>query len=429
MAIQKLENRKNIRINKNAKSKSIQLKNKNKPKPLRTLTSEKKYQLQKLRFRAWKADQFVIDNLKKRGWHYVGEPKKNGRYGYPKCMYDARKKNKLDKKDCLVLGDDDCGLIYAGYSDKVVCSVIPNSHRAEAKVEQQKMFQNYKWFPQCYTLPREKNDLKKKIKDSKKRTFWICKPARGYGGFGLKVYNGESKEFRKLFKRKCDFVIQRYVSDPYLMAGIYKFHIRCYLLISNIEPLKAYLYKDGQVLFATVPYDLNKVGDKFNKYSHITNYKISNEKKNRENMYANKPGIGIGTEWTTKEFFKYLSKNEPKWNKTKFWLDLSKISKVIAEKIVSNHYVKKGLENYNVENHYELFGLDVMMNKNFELSISEWNTQPGLEYMKERMDNGVYNPHIVASNKISQGVVHDVMTKIGIDNVKSYQGKWIKLIF
>jgi hypothetical protein len=44
------------------------------------------------------------------------------------------------------------------------------------------MFQNYKWFPQCYTLPREKNDLKKKIKDSKKRTFWICKPARGYGG-------------------------------------------------------------------------------------------------------------------------------------------------------------------------------------------------------------------------------------------------------
>jgi len=278
MAIRKLKNKKkNICIDKSKskyENKNVLTTRATKKKKPRTLTSEGKYQLQKLRFRAWKSDVTVIDVFKKRGWHYVGEPFKNGQDYYPKLMFKARKENKLTKKDCLIVGDDNDGAAFSGYSDRVLCSVLPYSHEAEAKIEQQKMFKNEKWFPTCYTLPKESNQLKIDIKKSEGDTFWICKPVNSYGGCGLKVYNGKSKEMNQLFKRKCPFIVQKYVSNPYLMAGLYKFHIRCYMLISNISPLKSYLYKDGQVLFATIPFDLTKVGDSFNKYIHITNYKV-----------------------------------------------------------------------------------------------------------------------------------------------------------
>lgn len=424
----KKKRRKNICISQSKTKKFSKIKNKNVTKSKkRKLTSAGKYQIQKLRFRAWKVDKTQINILKQRGWHYVGEPLKNGRYGYPKSMFDARKKNKLEKKDCLILGDDDDGNAFAGYSDKVVCSVIPGSHYAENKVQQQNMFANQKFFPTCYTLPKELKLLKNAIKNAHEDTFWICKPADSCGGLGLKVYNGKSKEMKKLFKRKTPFIVQRYISDPYLMVGLYKFHIRCYMLISNVSPLKAYLYRDGQVLFSTVPFDLKKVGNKFDKYIHLTNYKISNEKKNHKNMFANKPGIGIGTEWTSRDFFNYLNKTEPRWSEKKFWNDLKAMSKKISRAIVSNSLVKKEMKIANVENHYELFGLDVMMNKKFELSISEFNTQASMDELKETMDNGVFNPHNLASNKIASGVVNDVLTKMGFDSVRKFHGTWITL--
>ena len=54
-----------------------------------------------------------------------------------------------------------------------------------------------------------------------------------------------------------------------------------------------------------------------------------------------------------------------------------------------------------------------MMNENYELSISEWNTQPGLENVPVRMDNGVLNPHNITSNAVNVGVINDVLTKLG----------------
>lgn len=417
--------RKSIVIKKN-KVKTNKFKNKNgKQKKPRKLTSEGKYKIQKLRFRAWKSDQTQISVLKKRGWHYVGEPLKNGRLDYPKCMFAARKQKKLEKKDCLILGDDDCGNVFAGYSNKVVCSVIPGSHKAENKVEQANMFSNCKFFPKCYTLPKELKKLKSVIKKENEDTFWICKPADSCGGRAVKVYNGKSKEMKTLFKRKTPFIVQRYISDPYLMVGRFKFHIRSYLLISNVSPLRAYLYKDGQVLFSTVPFDLKKVGDKFDKYRHLTNYSISNEKKNHRNMFKNKPGIGIGTEWTSREFFDYLNQNEPRWSENKYWNDIASISKKIALCITNNKHVKKEMNNANVENHFELFAIDVMMNKDFELTISEFNTQPGMDLLSEKMDNGVFNPHNVQSNLIALGVLNDVYTKMGFDSVTEYHGTWI----
>lgn len=46
------------------------------------------------------------------------------------------------------------------------------------------------------------------------------------------------------------FVLQRYISDPYLIGG-YKFDLRIYVLVTSFHPLTVHLYKEGLVRFGT----------------------------------------------------------------------------------------------------------------------------------------------------------------------------------
>lgn len=48
------------------------------------------------------------------------------------------------------------------------------------------------------------------------------------------------------------YVIQRYVTKPYLIDGL-KFDFRIYVLLAG-SPLRAYIYEEGLARFATVPY-------------------------------------------------------------------------------------------------------------------------------------------------------------------------------
>lgn len=46
------------------------------------------------------------------------------------------------------------------------------------------------------------------------------------------------------------FVVQRYVSNPFLVGGK-KFDLRLYLLVTSFRPLTAYIYRDGFAKFSS----------------------------------------------------------------------------------------------------------------------------------------------------------------------------------
>lgn len=291
------------------------------------------------------------------------------------------------------------------------------------------MWGEYAWFPQCFTLPAEANELKKAVRESRpETTYWICKPPNSFGGQGMCVFKGGSREFNKLFNRRSKFVVQKYLHNPYLIGGMYKFHIRAYLLITNRSPLKAYLYKDGMLEFATVPYGLDSIEKKFNKYVHLTNYAINTQKQNMHNVCKDKPGVGIGSEWETKHLFKYLKENHPGFRGDGgFWKKLASISKVIAKTLMAHPKVESGCKNFNETSHFELYGLDVMLDENLNMYITEANCQPGLQWSDPQLPNGQFNQRSAEINDLIANLLNDILTKLGADEKKEYKGSWITL--
>ena len=68
-------------------------------------------------------------------------------------------------------------------------------------------------------------------------------------------------------------IVQKYISDPYLING-HKFDLRLYVLITNLDPLTVYLYKDGLVRFASKLYS-NSTDKLQDKKVHLTNWEIN----------------------------------------------------------------------------------------------------------------------------------------------------------
>jgi tubulin polyglutamylase TTLL4 len=53
------------------------------------------------------------------------------------------------------------------------------------------------------------------------------------------------KENQEVVKEDL-IVVQSYISNPLLIHG-YKFDFRIYVLVTSINPLRIYLYRDGMV--------------------------------------------------------------------------------------------------------------------------------------------------------------------------------------
>jgi len=86
--------------------------------------------------------------------------------------------------------------------------------------------------------------------------------------------------------QKEGILASKYLADPHLING-FKYDLRVYVLVTNFNPLKVYIYDDGLVRFATEKYTkdartLNK------KFVHLTNFSIN---KKSHNFVKNKDDL------------------------------------------------------------------------------------------------------------------------------------------
>ena len=71
----------------------------------------------------------------------------------------------------------------------------------------------------------------------------------------------------------------------------YKFDMRLYVLITGCDPLRIFLYQDGLVRLACVPYKPPKLSNLRNLHMHLTNYSVN---KSHRNFEANEDDENTG---------------------------------------------------------------------------------------------------------------------------------------
>ena len=103
------------------------------------------------------------------------------------------------------------------------------------------------------------------------------KPNAASCGKGIRVIGR-----KQMVNKRQGYIVSKYVSKPHLIRG-YKYDLRLYVLVTSFDPLKIYMFKDGLVRLATVPYSTSKASLK-QRFVHLTNYSVN---KNAESYVKN----------------------------------------------------------------------------------------------------------------------------------------------
>lgn len=152
--------------------------------------------------------------------------------------------------------------------------------------------------PITFVLPRERKKFQNEwAKNNTQTQCWIIKPPASYRGDGIKlVYK------YKQVPTFSTIIAQKYVWNPYLINET-KFDLRLYVLLTSVNPLQLYWYKNGIVRFASTKYSTDTKSLN-NRYIHLTNYSVN---KHNEKYIVNVNANSCeGHKWTIETLWKYL---------------------------------------------------------------------------------------------------------------------------
>lgn len=192
---------------------------------------------------------------------------------------------------------------------------------------------------------------------------WILKPVAGYKGSGIAVVDNyddminhllvkkRKKTLLKRYQGSDKWVIAKYIGNPLLIMGK-KFHIRMILMYyvnNKTGESNGYLFNDGVIFSAKKKY---VVGRYFDKNIHDS-HRIKGEE--------------ITFPYGFKDVF-------GKRKTDKVIKDIAQISHDITQILKANN---AGCYERN-ENCYQLFGLDIMIDDQFNTKLIECNSKIGL---------------------------------------------------
>jgi hypothetical protein len=295
---------------------------------------------------------------------------------------------------------------------------FPGTEALLFKTKFTEAFKDKTWYPKTYELPRDKASFLKEIRQrgESRNNMWIGKPENDYGGTGIRVWKGTDRDLAKTVREsenaKKSSIIQHYIADPLLIGG-YKFHMRIHLVITNVNPLQAYVQENGQCLFATKPYTLSSktLGEHFDPPAHVTNMGLNAKPENKDNYFKRKPFIGRGQQIRMRQLMNYLEDNHPKFRKNKLWQQILNISAETAK------YIGEGIHQRTKtvrDRHFEIFGMDLMLDKDLKVYMCEVNTDPGLGYPDEEV-LGSPNPDYQKELRACEDTFHDLFALLGLD--------------
>ncbi|XP_056097443.1 probable tubulin polyglutamylase TTLL9 [Rhinichthys klamathensis goyatoka] len=224
------------------------------------------------------------------------------------------------------------------------------------------------FFPRTFELPSEYHIFVEEFKRSPGST-WIMKPVARSQGKGIFLFrklkdiidwrkDGTRSEEQRDEAQVESYVAQRYIENPYLIAGR-KFDLRVYVLVTSYIPLKAWLYRDGFARFSNTRFSLNSIDDQ---YVHLTNVAVQ---KTAPDYDPEK-----GCKWLMQQLRCYLTaKHGFETVQTLF----KEIDNIFIRSLLS---VQKTI--INDKHCFELYGYDILLDQDLKPWLIEVNASPSL---------------------------------------------------
>ena len=275
---------------------------------------------------------------------------------------------------------------------------------------------DYNYMCETYSYPEMKEEIIEKFHNYRQSrgNLWLIKPKSSSEGRGIHI-------FESLKSEKGSFLITKYIENPHLLYGK-KYDFRIYILITSVNPLSIYIYKQGLVRISSEKYslDINKLNSK---YIHLTNTAVN--KGNKEYIFNDSINSELGNKWSLKAYQKYCKK---------MGIDYDSIFsniKDIAIKVILSIYDRllKGDEvnyehkNFYHRNYHNLFGFDLILDDDFKVYLLEVNDGPSLS-LYDNMDRDI-KTKLMADTFNLIGIVpfaHDETQK-PLDEIYEYKNR------
>ncbi|BFF96252.1 tubulin polyglutamylase TTLL4 [Drosophila madeirensis] len=227
---------------------------------------------------------------------------------------------------------------------------------------------DFGFMQKSYIMPDDLEHLRQVWpKNASKLTKWIVKPPASARGTGIRIVNKWSQ-----FPKDRPLVVQKYIERP-LLINDNKFDMRIYVVLTSINPLRIYMYKDGLARFASVKYS-SELSNLDERCMHLTNYSINKFSEN----YAKNEDVNAcqGHKWTLQSLWSCLEGRGV--NTKRLWATLRNL---VIKGIVSGESGLNRMYRQNVNfryNCFELFGFDVLLDENLVPWLLEINISPSL---------------------------------------------------
>ncbi|ETN68370.1 Tubulin-tyrosine ligase family protein [Necator americanus] len=229
--------------------------------------------------------------------------------------------------------------------------------------QQRRLGENiYGIMPKTYLLPKDYEHMCNYLAASPANHV-IIKPPASARGTGISV----TRKVKDI-PEKTHLVAQHYVDRPLTINGA-KFDLRLYAYVPSLEPLRIYIYEEGLVRFASVPYS-KCVSTVSNKYMHLTNYSI--------NKLAEQDGVSDSPvpKWRITELWQYFENDGVNSARIREHVEDVIVKAFIAcEKPIREHMVRHIQHGFIC---HELFGVDILLDEDLKPWLLEVNISPSL---------------------------------------------------
>ncbi|CAD6997784.1 unnamed protein product [Ceratitis capitata] len=197
------------------------------------------------------------------------------------------------------------------------------------------------------------------------QNLWIVKPANKCRGRGIQLMDNLKKILvlvNPSIGSKSRYVVQKYIERPLIIHHT-KFDIRQWFLITNVQPLVVWMYKDSYLRFSSQEYSLSNHHESVHLTNHAIQKKYNNGKRDKR--------LPIENMWDCYSFQAYLRQigKQDMWQERIY----PGMKKAIVGTMLSSQ------ENMDRRpNTFELFGADFMICENFYPWLIEINSSPDL---------------------------------------------------